>query len=138
MSEWLAVLIGSFIGGGIVAVVAGFKFAQITGQMLKTLSDHDIRLEKLHNGLYKEDGTLIYMPKEDCTAKQSACFTQQERSQNLMCQKLEGIKYDLVTIGGKREEEAKEFREALSDINVALAKINATQTEHLNNHKTNG
>ncbi|MEA1877351.1 MAG: hypothetical protein U9N86_10845 [Bacteroidota bacterium] len=113
MDHWPPGLLSGLLSGGVALTIAGFGFAYVRGKIIQTLNEHALKIIQLHNGLYKEDGTLVYLPKEDFDARQIACFANQQKAQDRTCYKLEEIKRDLSAIGDKREIEAGEFRKKL-------------------------
>ena len=131
MVQWVATLLGAGLGSLTMLILAGFGFSSIKGGIMRTLKDHSDKLAQLHNGLYRDDGTLVYVPKMDCISSQQVCTEQQQRNQVLTCQKLEILRKDLVVIGGKRETEAKDFQETLNAIQISIAKIESMRAPHI-------
>ena len=127
MSGWTATLLAGLLGSGVTLILAGFGFATLRGKIVNTLEDHTSQLANLRHGLYREDGTLVYVPRTEYDEKQKTCFMLQQKAQDATCVKLEAIKEDLKDIQGKREDEAKEFRDSFLTLNVTLAKIRARQ-----------
>lgn len=141
MPEWIAILISALIGAAVIAVIACTGAAVAWGRIKQTLINSaekftavsieisDVKkkfskeIESVKRGLYKDDGTLVYVPADECEKRRADCDKIHASNSANVCRKIEELGKDLQEDREKREAEAKELSERLRLIEIDMAKL---------------
>ncbi|MCD6163749.1 MAG: hypothetical protein J7K40_15215 [candidate division Zixibacteria bacterium] len=126
MAPWIAGLIGVATG-----IVIAFLGVAVAWGRVKQRLDSDAEkfvsllneVTELKRGLYKMDGTLIYVPAEDCEKRRSDCVKNNAGLMLTVCGKLDDLRIDLKAVAEKREIEAKETNDRLHQIEISMVKL---------------
>jgi len=98
----------AYIASGVSLFIFILGGAVVWGKMKQRLSGHGKEIRSLKNGLYKPDGTLIYVTEKGCTTRHNDC-------QIAMCRKIDEVKEIIHELSDKidndRRSRDKEIKE---------------------------
>lgn len=97
MPDWAVNLICGLGGAFIAAGLAGLGAAVAWGRIKQKLEE----VSSLKKGLYRDDGTLVYVPAIDCEKQRTACAARQAEHQMILCNKIEAVSKDLKAAVGQ-------------------------------------
>lgn len=105
----------------IPSVIAGGALAFIWADVRK------IRVE-WRRALYKDDGTLIYISRDECKTMQHSC-------QAAVCQKLASVAAKLESMDQRREEQRNIIIEQLMMMSGKIEGLASRMDEYIRNHQ---
>jgi hypothetical protein len=90
----------------------------------------DVRRVRLEwrRALYKEDGTPVYMMRDDCRAEQRDC-------QAGVCNKIAEVRAKLDAMDARREEQRNIIIEQLMRLSSRVEGLSSRLDEYIRNHK---
>jgi len=103
----------AFVSG----LVALFGGAVLWGKFEQRVENHTQDIEKLNRGLYRKNGTLVYMTEAHFKQEQQAC-------QAMLCDKIGELKEDIKDLTHEISMDRQEKNEQLRRVFLAIGELN--------------